>query len=241
MANEAAKLAVVTGAGGNVAPAVSRRLAVSGWRLALITRPGKESAVEELVSDLRTVAPAGVTAPRVYSADLASEDDTQRLFARLQEELGAVDALFNLAGGFSGDTGHAPGEQLAHMLTVNLTTAVNATRAALPGMTERGRGFALAVGAKAALTPGGGASAYAAAKAALVAYFRSLALGSGKHGVNVAVLFPMGTINTPSNRAAMPDADRSHWIDTGALAEAALFLAERQPNGWVHELQVSGS
>lgn len=241
MVNEAAKLAVVTGAGGNVAPAVSRRLAVEGWRLALITRPGKEGELEELVNDLRSAAPTTANPPQVYGADLASEDDSQRLFARLQDDLGVVDALFNLAGGFGGDKGHAPAAQLARMLSVNLTTAVNATRAVLPGMVERGRGFALAVGAKAALTPGGGASAYAAAKAALVAYFRSLTAANGKHGVNVALLFPMGTIDTPANRAAMPDADRSHWIATTALAEAALFLAERQPNGWVHELQVAGS
>ncbi len=241
MANEAARLAVLTGAGGNVAPAVSRRLAVDGWRLALVTRPGRESEMEQLVSDLHGAAPAGAKPARVYGADLADEDDTQRLFSRLHDELGGVDALFNLAGGFGSDKGHAAAEQLAHMLTVNLTTAVNATRAVLPSMTERGRGFALAVGAKAALTPAGGASAYAAAKAALVAYFRSLTAASGKHGVNMALLFPMGTIDTQSNRTAMPDADRSNWIDPDAFAEAALFLAERQPNGWVHELQLAGS
>lgn len=239
MVNESEKIAVVTGAGGNVAPALLRRLALAGWRLALVTRSGREGRLKGLVSELATVAPPGSQPARVYGADLAEVDDTERLFARLHGELGAVDALFNLAGGFSSDKGHEPSELLEQMLTVNLTTAVNASRAVLPGMVERGRGFILAIGAKAALTPGGGASAYAAAKAALVAYFRALTAASSKQGVNVAVLFPMGTIDTPDNRAAMPDADRSRWIAPEELAEAALFLAERPSSGWVHELQLS--
>lgn len=176
----------------------------------------------------------------VVGADLQSESETARAFQAAAARVGHCDALLNVAGGFA----MTPAERgatadLEAMLAVNLHTAVNATRAVLPGMLERGWGFVMAVGAGAALSPAPGRTDYAAAKAAVAAYFASLAAEVAERGVNVAVLHPMGTIDTPANRSAMPAADPRGWITREALAEAAVYLATRQRGGWVHELRVS--
>lgn len=233
------RVAVVTGAGGGVAPAVVRRFAAAGYGLALVTRPDKQGEVDGLVAEARELLGAAGDV-RAFGADLADPAAAAAVMERAEGELGPVSALLNLAGGFAAgpvDSGGA--DRLARMLEVNFHTAVNATSALLPRLLERGGGFVAMVGASAALSPGPRQSAYAAAKGALTSYTRALAAELGERGVNVALLIPKGTIDTPGNRAAMPDADRSRWVQADALADALIFLAERKAGGRVHELVVS--
>lgn len=241
-ATDRGKLAVVTGGGGGLAPAVAQRFAAAGWRLALVTRPGKESAVAELARATGAAMPAGGSPAEVavYGIELGSAEATHAAFERLEGDLGPVDALLNLAGGFAmGKAVNADPALLERMLDLNLRTAVNATSALLPRMTARGNGFVAVIGANAGVSPAPGMTAYAAAKGALTAYFRSLAAEVGKDGVNVALLLPLTAIDTPGNRAAMPQADPANWIDPAALADALHFLATRAPRGFVHELAVA--
>lgn len=230
-------LAVVTGAGGGLAPAVARAYAAAGYRLALVTRPGKEHSVESLRRELEHTANGAVT---VHGVDLASPEASSSGLRQVETELGHADVLLNLAGGFAmgGPLDKGP-ELLQRMLNINLHTAVNATAALLPGMLERGAGFVAAIGAAAVLAPAPGMSAYAAAKGALAAFQRSLAAEVGKQGVNAALLIPAGAIDTPANRSAMPNADRSRWLEPAALATALLFLTRTEAQGRVHELVVT--
>ena len=248
---------VITGAAGGLAPFVARAFRSAGHPLALVTRPGGEGAGEGLAGELAkgagaaapgssgslgssgTTGTPGTTVATVatYGLDLASPRGTQAGFARIEAAQGPVGLLLNLAGGFAMGGPHDAGpELLQHMLTINLHTAVNATTAVLPGMLERGAGFVAAVGANAVLTPAPGMSAYAAAKGAVATYQRALAAEVGKRGVNAALLIPAAAIDTPGNRAAMPKADPSNWLDPAALAEALLYLAGTRARGSVHEL-----
>lgn len=229
-------MAVITGAGGGLAPAVVTAFARAGHRLALVTRHGKENAPNRATEALADVARADA---RTYGADLADAADTVKTFARIAAELGPVDVLLNLAGGFAaGPAADTAPEAFEHQLDINLRTAVNATRAVLPSMLERGSGFVAAMGANAVLAPASGSSAYAAAKGAVATYFRALAAEVGKHGVTAALLIPTTAIDTPGNRAAMPKADPANWIAPEALASALLFMASREARGKVHELVV---
>lgn len=231
-------LAVITGATGGLAPAVAHAFAAAGYRLALVSRPGRETALDSLVAEL-TAASAG-TEVAVIGIDLLSPEDCLASFGRLEADMGPVSALLNLAGGFAmgGPVTHGA-QALEHMLDLNLRTAVNATAALLPGMQSRASGFVAAVGANAVTAPAPGMTAYAASKGALAAFQRSLASEAAKHGVHVALLIPAGAIDTPGNRAAMPKADPARWIDPAALAEALLYLAGNRPRGRVHELVVT--
>lgn len=240
--SDSSPLAVITGAGGGLAPAVALAFARAGHRLALITRPGSEAPARALAQRLQQEAPTNGGAPtqaRVFGVDLADHASCSDGLERVEAAMGAAAGLLNLAGGFAmgGPASHGP-QLLERMLTLNLHTAVNATTALLPGMLERGHGFVAAIGANAVLAPAPGMGAYAAAKSALAAYQRSLAAEVGKQGVNAALLIPAAAIDTPGNRQGMPNADRSKWLAPAALADALLFLARTGPGGVVHELVI---
>jgi len=94
----------------------------------------------------------------------------------------------------------------------------------LPGMLARGRGAIVNIAANAALDPPAGMSAYVSSKAALVAMTRSLAREVGPRGVRVNAVLPT-TIDTPANRAAMPDADFSQWTRPESIAAVIHWLA----------------
>lgn len=216
---------LITGAGGAIAAAAADVFQQAGWRLVLIARRAEPAA------SLRTRYPESL----VLQADLSDEAEAARAIG----EAGTPDALLNIAGGFALQSAlNMRQEDLAEQLARNLYTAVNATRAVLPGMVARGSGFILGVAAAAALQGGAKQGAYAAAKAALVAYLKSLQRELAPQGVHVSILYPMGAVDTPANRAAMPTSDPKRWIDARGLAEAMLFLATRPRRGTIHELHV---
>lgn len=219
--------AVISGAGGGVGRVLAERFTERGCRLVLPAR-----------SDLDGLRRAFPDA-RIVEADLADPAACRRVADAADEAFGGVDALVNVAGGFAMQSAlQLTPEQLEAQLTVNLRTAVNLTGALLPGMVGRGHGVVLGVSAGAA-RGGARVPAYAASKAALEAYLRSVRAEVAPSGVAVSLLVPEGTIDTPANREAMPDADPSDWIDPAALADAAWFLATRGPGGEVGELRVA--
>lgn len=219
--------ALVTGAAGALATAVIARLEDAGWRTALVDRGPAESLQERYPGRL------------VASADLTDETATRTAVARLDDEAGGIDAVVNLAGGFgvqrAADVTLA---DLQRQLALNLVTTVLATTAALPGMLERGRGTVVGIAAGQAVDGGARVAAYAASKAGVVAYLRSLDKELAAQGVRAFVVYPMGTLDTPPNRAAMPDADTAGWIDTAALAGAIVHGMTLGPRARLTELQV---
>jgi len=141
------------------------------------------------------------------------------------KEAGELRALVNLVGGFaSGPRLHeAAPEELEKMLALNLTTAVNCCRAALPAMLEADAGAIVCVGTRAALEPFSGGSAYAISKAAVLALVRSLDVEYRDEGVRANAVLP-SVIDTPANREAMPDADFSAWVTPSQIARVIRFL-----------------
>ena len=225
--------AAVTGAAGAVGPHLAAALARRGWPVALVAGQGSAEAAREAVLALEPAARLGYA-----GVDLRDEAATRRQFEAFDRAVGSCAVLLNAVGGFAAAPAHeADLAAVRALLDENLTTVVNATRAVLPGMIARGEGFVLAFGAGSALQPAPGRTAYAAAKSALAGYFRSLAAELVGTGVHAAVLHPMGTIDTPANRAAMPGADTSRWIPVQRLVDAALYLAA---NPGVRELEVHG-
>lgn len=217
--------AAVTGASGGVAPAVITALRERGFRLTLLTGEGNEDR-----------APAGA-GDLVLGADLRQPAAAEKAARELLRAQGPVDVLLNLAGGFS--TGRATDGDtslLRQQLDMNLHTAVNMTYALLPAMVERGSGFIGAVGAQAVRAPAPGASAYAASKAGLAAWLRSLTVELAPLGISCGLVIPVTAIDTPGNRAAMPKSDPAGWVTPAAVAAAFLYQAEAGTGGHVHEL-----
>lgn len=233
---------VVTGAGGDLAGTVVARLAGRGRPLALTVRPGSVEAARARYSQ----ALEDASQVHVYGVDLASATSVAAGFERVRDELGTPAALVHLAGRFesgpAADAGvEAAATALERSLDGNLRSAVYAAAAVLPGLLAAGKGAVVAVGAAAAKAPAPGSVAYAAGKGALAAYFRSLAAQVARHGVSVGLVMPMGALDTPGNRRAMPNADPSAWISAEAFAEAVEYLLGRRARAFVHELPLSAS
>ena len=226
--NHPSRVAAITGAAGAIGGRIAQRFAADGWQLALLDRPGHGNALRHAFPDASV---AGV--------DLADASDTERAVREALERFGRVDALLNVVGAFAMQSAvDATDEDLDRQLELNLRTAFHATRAVLPSMLERGGGFVMGMAAAPAVRGSARMATYGAAKSAVAGYFRSVRAEVEPRGVGVGLLFPMGTVDTPANRKAMPDADPSSWIDPDELAAAAAFLAGRSGRGRVRELMV---
>jgi NAD(P)-dependent dehydrogenase (short-subunit alcohol dehydrogenase family) len=108
------------------------------------------------------------------------------------------------------------------MLRSNLATVYATCRAALPHLLKEG-GSVVTVGSRLAEAAGGGAAAYTASKAAVLALTRALALENRDRGVRVNAISP-STIDTEANRQAMPKADRSRWTAPEDIAKVVAYL-----------------
>lgn len=223
------KTVIITGAGGAIAEVVIKAFAEAGWRLALFEY---SSAACDWLKDHYPES-------FVQQVDLTNEDSSYKAVEKTIAHFGKVDALLNIAGGFAmSEAVQTTRADLERQLDINFRTLFNATRAVLPEMLEQQRGFILGVGAKPALEGGAKMGVYAASKAAVVAYLKSLQAELGPKGIGVSILYPMGAVDTPANRKSMLKADPADWIDPQELAESILHLATRSKRGQIRELMV---
>ncbi|HEY1263333.1 MAG TPA: SDR family NAD(P)-dependent oxidoreductase, partial [Terriglobales bacterium] len=116
----------------------------------------------------------------------------------------------------------------------NLTSAFYACRAVLPHMRKAGFGRIVAVGSLAANQPHAGIGAYVTFKSALVMLIRTVALENADRNITANVILP-GTMDTAANRADMPSADFSSWLQPADAASLMLWLADERA------AQVSGA
>ena len=110
------------------------------------------------------------------------------------------------------------------MFAINLKTAVIACSAALPHLSARGAGRIINIGAGAAARAAAGMGAYTASKIGVERLSESLADELKDRNILVNTVLP-GTLDTPRNRADMPEADFSRWVDPDAVADVVAFLA----------------
>jgi NAD(P)-dependent dehydrogenase (short-subunit alcohol dehydrogenase family) len=157
---------------------------------------------------------------------VAERASAQSAMQAVVARLGRLDVLVNVAGGFRAAPLQESGPELwDRMYGVNLKTAVCASHAALPHLLARGQGSIVNVSAAAALERArAGIGAYTASKTGVLRFTESLAEELKGRGITVNAVLP-GTIDTPQNRADMPDADVSKWVAPESIAEVIVFLA----------------
>ena len=151
----------------------------------------------------------------------AVNDAVQSVIARF----GRLDVLVHMLGGFAGgqtvqETDDATWER---MRDLNLTSGFYVLRAAVPHLRKSGRGRIVAIGSLTAVEPHPQLAAYVAIKAALAMLVRPVALENKDAGLTANVVLP-GTIDTPANRKAMPNADVSKWIQPHDVVNLVLSL-----------------
>lgn len=221
---------LITGAAGGIAGSIIPVFAAAGARLAL-------ADIELDAVRSRADEHGGIA----LEADLTDPESTSAMVREARERLGRLDGLIHTTGGFA----MAPADELdidlyAKMFDLNVRTLVVTAGAVLPVLVEAGGGFVAAFSAGPAWhrSGGGGMSLYAAAKAAVQAYLHAIQDELGGEGISTAVVYPMGVVDTPGNRDAMPDADRSQWIDPAEIARGLLAAAVSGPRGQLRELPV---
>lgn len=205
------KVVVITGALGALGRVVAEAALRRGARVAAVDHAESDSADRPERMELGGV-------------DLSDQAQAMQAVDAVMARFGRMDSLINIAGGFSFET-VAGGESATwqRLYTINVLTALNASRAAIPYLTASPAGRIVNVGAIGALQAGSGMGPYAASKAGVHRLTEALATEL-KGKVTVNAVLP-SIIDTPANRAAMPNADFSKWASAEELANVILFLA----------------
>lgn len=172
-----------------------------------------------------------------FSADLPAfpEDRTTRHIVNLLDQeatntcfadIGPIDALCNVAGGFSmgTPTHESTDEEWSLMLSLNVNTLLHCVRASVPGMLKVGSGSIVSIAASAALSGQALMAPYTVTKSAVMRITECMSAELKDQGINVNCVLP-SIIDTPQNREAMPDAEFSNWVSPKQLAEVICFLA----------------
>ncbi|HSE92732.1 MAG TPA: SDR family NAD(P)-dependent oxidoreductase [Methylomirabilota bacterium] len=225
----AGRIALVTGGTGALGQAVTLRFLAEG---AVACVPW---VVDEEHERLRAaVKPADAGRLFLDRCDVTDDVALGRFVEAARGRHGAIDVLVTLVGGFAGG-GLVEADRTAwdRMLALNLTSAFTATRAVVPAMVAARRGRVITIGSRAVLPPAGGFIAYTTSKAGVIAFTQALAQELHGTGVTANCVLP-STMDTPGNRAAMPDADRKGWVPVESVAAAIAFLASdeaRHVNG----------
>jgi NAD(P)-dependent dehydrogenase (short-subunit alcohol dehydrogenase family) len=207
---------IVTGAAGNLGRAVAAAFADRGANLVLVDL--KEEALA------RAYGAAGEK--RLFApANLLDAAQAESVAQRAVERFGHIGVLCNLAGGFRmGEPVHATSAStLDFLLDLNVRTLINMSHAVVPLMLAEGRGKVVNVGAFSAQKGAAMMGAYVAAKSAVIRLTEAMAAELREKNVNVNCVLPT-IIDTPENRAAMPDADPSRWVAPADLANVIVFL-----------------
>lgn len=207
------KRIAVTGASGALGTAIVKAVRAAGGTVAAIDR---HSAAREL----RTLS--GVEL--LGGFDLSKSPDAVAAISDAAARLGGLDGLVNVAGTFRWETVEAGSAETWDLLyRVNLSTAVNASRAAVPILSNSAAGRIVNVGAAGARKATAGMGAYAASKAGVLKLTEALAEETKARNITVNAILP-SIIDTPANRADIPNADFQKWVRAEQIADLVVFL-----------------
>jgi NAD(P)-dependent dehydrogenase (short-subunit alcohol dehydrogenase family) len=216
---------LIAGGTGGLGSAVTAEFLAAGWRVVV---PGRsEATLAELGSHdaLKTIV-----------ADLTDAAAVQEVVALATLDGAApLQALVNLVGGFAsgGRVHETPIEDFESQLRLNLRPTYLITQAALPHLIAGGGGAIVCTSSRSALRPFSGAAGYITAKAGLLAFVDALAVEYAKDNIRVNAILP-GTIDTPANHRARPNADTSKWTPPARIAGVVRFLAENDAISGAH-------
>jgi len=214
------RVAVVTGGTGALGQAVTLRFLSDGAAVAVpyAVRAERDRLYQRVAAadrDRLVMEPVDVTDLEAMTPFAASVVAARR----------KIDILVAGVGGFAGGSLlETDVDTWKRMLDLNLTSAFSVAKAVIPRMVEARYGRVVIIASRAVVPPAGGFIAYTVAKAGVIAFTQALAQETREDGVTVNAVLP-STMDTPANRAAMPNSDRKGWVPVEAVADAIAVLA----------------
>ena len=207
------KVVLVTGANGGLGTHVTQAFLNTG---------------ATVIGTSRKIQQSEFASPNFHAmaAEISTREAAAKLVDQVAKRFARVDVLAHTVGGFAGGQSVADSEETTfrQMFEINLHATFYILRAIIPLMRKQGSGRIIAIGSRQALEPGAGIGAYSASKAAMVSLLRTVALENRDVGITANVILP-GTMDTPANRKAMPNADFSKWVQPAAVASLITWLA----------------
>jgi 3-oxoacyl-[acyl-carrier protein] reductase len=205
------KVIVVTGASGALGKVVAATALARGARVAAVDHAPSQVAATANWIELGDV-------------DLTDAAQARKAVDTVAAHFGKLDVLINIAGAFAFEAvAEGDPKTWQRMYALNVLTALNTSRSAIPHLAAAGSARIVNIGAMGALQAGAGMGAYAASKAGVHRLTEALA-AEWKGKITVNAVLP-STIDTPANRASMPKADFAKWVTADELANVILFLA----------------
>ena len=207
------KVVLVTGASGGLGVHVTQAFLDAGATVVGTSRNIQQSSFD---------SPAFNAMP----AEISTRQGATVLVDQVIARFGRIDVLAHTVGGFAGGQPIAETDDATfqRMFDINLNSAFYMLRAALPAMRKTRNGRIIAIGSRAAVEPGPGVGAYSASKAALVSLIQTVAAENKDAGITANVILP-GTMDTPTNRKVIPNADVTKWVQPANVASLVLWLA----------------
>jgi len=213
------RVAIVTGGTGALGRVILKEFLEEGAKV--VCPYIDERELKEIMPLLR----ANKTSLKFVSANMNREKQAAKVVAKTIDSHGRVDILVNVIGAFVySEIVNTDLSTLDRMLDINVKTTFISSKACLPHMMERNYGRIINISSRPALKGTKGVGAYSASKAAVLNLTESLADEMMDYDINVNAVLP-STIDTPANRASMPEADFSKWVNPRDLARVIVFLA----------------
>jgi NAD(P)-dependent dehydrogenase (short-subunit alcohol dehydrogenase family) len=204
---------LITGANGGLGSYVTRAFLEAGATVAGTSRKIEQAEFKH-------------PAFTAIAADIGTQRGARELTEQVLARFGKLKVLVHTVGGFAGGQSVADTDDatMQHMMDLNFNALFYLLRAAMPSLRSSGDGRLIAIGSRAAVDPGPSVGAYSASKAAMVSLMRTVAMENKDAGLRANVILP-GTIDTPANRKAMPNADFSKWVLPASIGSLVVWLA----------------
>ncbi|MCJ7667634.1 MAG: SDR family oxidoreductase [Anaerolineae bacterium] len=226
------KVTIVTGASSGIGREIALTFAQEGAKVVLAAR--REAKLREVAREVLSRGGESLVVP----TDVSRDAQVRAMVGEALREFGRVDVLVNDAGmGYWGPVVDFKTREWDKVFNVNVKGTFLCSREVLPIMMEQKRGRIINISSDAGKIPFAECSAYCAAKAAVIAFSRCLALEMLPHNIGVHVICP-GYVDTPwyDNDPTAPD--RSRMLKAEDIAQLALYLASLPPRVLIDEIVI---
>ncbi|MEK7225278.1 MAG: SDR family NAD(P)-dependent oxidoreductase [Bacteroidota bacterium] len=204
------KIAIVTGSSGNLGKAVITKFIEEGYKVIGTVNPADPGLLNFPADSFEKIV-----------VDVTSDEESEQFIDSVVSKYGKVDAAVLTVGGFSmGNIAATKTADIQKQYKLNFETAYNIARPVFTQMMKQNHGRIFIIGSKPGLEArySKGMVAYGLGKSLLFRLAELMNDEAGDHDVMTSVVVP-GTIDTPQNRMAMPDANFSDWVKPETLAE----------------------